>query len=272
MKTEQKYEIIDNVIGISKLPDNSIDLTVTSPPYDDMRTYKGYSFDFEKLVHGLYRVTKDGGIVVWIVGDQTVDGDETGTSFKQALYFKGIGFKLFDTMIYKKRNGLMLGSLKSYMQKFEYMFIFSKGLPKTVNLIKDRKINYRELDGKNTTRNTDGSKKSLEKKTLSHESIRSNIWEYLTGIPHSTKDKIAYNHPAIFPEQLARDHILSWSKEGDMVLDPFLGSGTTLKMCMETNRNGIGFEINKGYEIIIKERLKLNHRKLDAFNTSACPK
>ncbi len=246
---------MDCVEGMKLLDNGSVDLVVTSPPYDDLRTYKGYSFDFEATVKQLFRVIKNGGVVVWVVGDQTIDGDETGTSFKHALYFKEIGFKLFDTMIYKKRNGLMLGSLKSYMQKFEYMFVFSKGVPETINLMKDRKINYNELDDKNTTRKPDGSKKVLEQKILSKESVRSNVWEYLTGIPHSTKDKIAYNHPAIFPEQLAIDHILSWSNMGDLVLDPFMGSGTTGVACVKNSRNFIGFDISQEYCELAKKRI-----------------
>lgn len=268
MKTEQRYEIIDNVKGISKLQDNSIDLTVTSPPYDNLRTYNGFSFNFEALAKELFRVTKNGGVVVWVVGDETKNGNESCTSFRQVLYFKEIGFNLNDTMIYKKINGA-IGSKYTYLQEFEYMFVLSKGYPKTVNFLRDRK-NVRS--GNETTPKSKSNRTGeLYKRTpicLDEYGRRKNIWEYPVGGIQET----SIRHPAVFPEQLAKDHILSWSNEGDTVLDPFLGSATTLKICMETNRNGIGFEINEGYENIIIERLKLNHQKLDAFDTSAEPK
>lgn len=242
--------------GFKKIPQDSVDLTITSPPYDNLRKYEGYAFEFEKIAKELFRVTKQGGVLIWVIGDATIKGNETGTSFKQALQFKESGFNLYDTMIYKKKNGLWLGSTKSYMQKFEYMFVLSKGIPKTINLLRDKKISYRNLDGKNTTRRQDGSKKELPKKQLQEYGIRSNIWEYLTGTPHSTKDAIAYKHPAIFPEQLAEDHILSWSNEGDLVFDPMCGSGTTCKMALINNRKFIGFEISKEYCDIANKRLE----------------
>lgn len=268
MKTEQRYEIIDNVKGISKLPDKSIDLTVTSPPYDNLRTYNGCSFNFELLAKELYRVTKNGGVLVWVVGDQTIEGDESGTSFRQALFFKEIGFKLFDTMIYIKNNCPMRGSLDGYNQVFEYMFVLSKGKPKNINLLFDRKNDSAGRISITSHRKVDGTLETQNHVKISDMGRRYNVWSYYNGKNVTSTDNYGLQHPAIFPEELAKDHILSWSNEGDWVLDPFLGSGTTLKMCMETNRNGIGFEINEGYENIIKERLKLNHLKLDAFNTS----
>lgn len=268
MKTTQTFKICDNLIGMSKLQDNSIDLTITSPPYDNLRTYGGYSFDFEATARELYRITKNGGIVVWVVGDATNKGNESGTSFKQALYFKEIGFNLFDTMIYMK-NGPAYPSNDKYFQIFEYMFVFSKGKIKTFNPISDRYNRWYGLKFSKTRsrRQKDGTvvKTEWNKEQGGQYGKRFNIWKYNVGAGYSTKDKIAFNHPAIFPEQLAKDHILSWSNEGEWVLDPFLGSGTTLKMCMETNRNGIGFEINGGYEAIIKQRLKANTLKLDAL-------
>ncbi len=266
MKTEQRYEIIDNLKGISKLQDNSIDLTVTSPPYDNLRTYGGCSFEFEKLARELYRVTKDGGVVVWIVGDQTKDGNETGTSFKQALYFRDIGFNLLDTMIYLKDPRYPRSN--AYPSSFEYMFILLKGKKNTYNPIKQP--NYYRKSNSLISRQVDGTKIKDTSKNPPKEKPLVNVWYYPAGYMLSTKDKYAFDHPAVFPEQLAKDHILSWSNEGDWVLDPFLGSGTTLKMCMETNRNGIGFELNEGYDTIIKKRLKLDNVKLDAFDDRNC--
>ena len=219
------------------IPDGSIDLTVTSPPYDNLRTYNGnieqWSFEkFQGIAKELYRVTKQGGVVVWVVGDATVKGSETGTSFKQALYFKDIGFNLHDTMIWEK-DGCVYPETNRYYPIFEYMFILSKGKPKTCNQIIDRKNkNFgQKIDRKRKSRLADGSfiptsSFGSNKKTKEF-GVRYNIWKYGMGGAKGTKDKIAYKHPATFPEQLAQDHIISWSNENDIVLDCFMGSGTT---------------------------------------------
>lgn len=240
-------------------PDKSIDMVLTSPPYDNLRDYKGYSFDFEGIAKELFRIIKDGGVVVWVVGDSTIKGSETGTSFKQALYFKEIGFNLHDTMIYRK-NSLTFPDTNRYYQCFEYMFIFSKGKPKTVNLLQDKENkqanktitgNYRDIDG--TLKEMSGSK---NKKVIKEKGVRWNIWEYNTGWQHSYTEEFLRGHPAIFPEKLAEDHILSWSNKRDIILDPFAGSGTTLKMAKKNNRNYIGIEISAEYIKIIEARLR----------------
>ena len=251
-----KEEVIhgDCLIEMQKIPDKSIDMVLTSPPYDNLRDYKGYTFDFEGIARELYRVTKQCGVVVWVVGDATIKGSETGTSFKQALYFKEIGFNLFDTIIYQKRGGLMTGSIKGYSQKFEYMFVFSKGgYPKTINLIKDLPVKYTENRTKKH-RKADGTF-DIQKWKCGGMTRRHNIWIYDIGLHKTTKDRFAFGHPAIFPEKLAEDHILSWSNEGDTVLDPMAGSGTTLKMAKKNNRNYIGIEISQEYIDIINKRL-----------------
>lgn len=234
------------------IPDKTFDLTVTSPPYDNLRTYNGYTFDFEGIAKELFRITKDGGVVVWVVGDATIKGSETGTSFKQALYFKEIGFNLHDTMIYEKANISFPDSTR-YYQSFEYMFIFSKGKPKTFNPIKKHNI----LGGKPITatdRGKDGITKIghglRNKKVRPYESVISNIWRIAKGENQK--------HPAVFPEKLAEDHILSWSNKGDLVFDPFAGSGTTLKMAKLNGRNYFGCEISEEYCDIIRKRLDFN--------------
>lgn len=242
----------DCLLTMAKMPDNFIDLTVTSPPYDLTRKYHGFVFDFEKTAKELYRVIKEGGVVVWVVGDATVDGSETGTSFKQALYFKDIGFKLYDTMLYRKINYIPL-THRRYEQEFEYMFILSKGKPKTFNPIKKpnklagKTYNTkrpRDYDGHSFRINTD---RELVYKDFS---IKGNIFEYVVG---AGSEKT--NHPATFPEQLAGDQILSWSNEGELIYDCFAGSGTTLKMAKLNKRNYIGSEISPEYCEIIKQRL-----------------
>ncbi len=239
----------DNVEYLRTLQDNTFDLTVTSPPYDNLRDYQGYSWNFEKLAKELYRTTKQGGVVVWIVGDATINGSETGSSFKQALYFMECGFNLHDTMIYMKDPAFPVNN--KYLQSFEYMFIFSKDKPKTFNAIKRKTLNQAR-DKIITDRQKDGS---LVTKRYSSNTLSAiyNVWYYSSGYMKTTKDKIAYKHPAIFPDKLAYDHIISWSNENDLVFDPFMGSGTTAKMAEMANRRWIGCEISKEYcDIIIK--------------------
>ena len=239
---------------MARMPDGFIDLTVTSPPYDNLRDYKGYSFDFEKIAKELFRVTKDGGVVVWVVGDATIKGSETGTSFRQALKFMEIGFKLHDTMIYEKAN-FSNPSSNRYHQQMEYMFIFSKGKPKTFNPIKDKENKYVTGSvGQNGSRKKDGTRIKTEKRICGQYGMRSNIWRMKT-VGQENFGKNIY-HPAMFPESLARDHIISWSNEGDLVYDPFMGSGTTAKMAIINKRNYIGSEISKEYCEIAEKRIQ----------------
>ena len=239
---------------MEKMPNNFIDLTVTSPPYDGLRTYNGYSFDFESIAKELYRVTKEGGVVVWVVNDSTKKGSESLTSFKQALYFKEIGFNVHDTMIYKADKPPLTHN--RYEQQFEYMFVFSKGKPNTFNPILEP-CKHANTTRSGTTMRQDSdnlSNRSQSGNVKSHK-IKGNIWEYGVGNNKSTKDKIAFKHPAIFPEKLANDHIISWSNENDIIYDCFGGSGTTAKMSKILNRKWITSEVSSEYCEIIKERL-----------------
>jgi len=255
----------DNVQGMKRLGDNTIDMVCTSPPYDNLRTYNGYSFDFENVAKGLYRVTKQGGVVVWVVGDATIKGSETGTSFRQALTFMECGFNLFDTMIYEKQPRGATGNNTTYWQTFEYMFVFSKGKPKTINLICDRK-NLTSRKGDNgTKRLVDGSLQKVSRNGYGEYGRRTNVWRYNVGKGHSTKSNIAFKHPAIFPEQLAIDHIRSWSNEGDIVLDCFMGSGTTAVAALQLGRKYIGFEISQEYVDIANKRIAAETSQLPLF-------
>jgi len=228
---------------------------VTSPPYDNLRTYNG-SLDWgehiwKPVIQELFRIVKDGGVVVWVVGDATIKGSETGTSFKQALYFKECGFNLHDTMIYEKA-GLAFPGLTRYYQIFEYMFVFSKGKPK-FNPIKDRKNIWAGQKVHSTERNKDGStrpKHGLGKVTQEY-GVRYNIWR----MPHN-KPEARSLHPATFPEKLAHDHIISWSNEGDTILDPFAGSGTVGKMAKQLNRSCILIEKDPVYFKIAEKRIR----------------
>lgn len=224
---------------MGRMEDEFVDLVVTSPPYDNLRSYEGYSFDFESIAKELYRVMKKDGVVVWVVGDATIDGSETGTSFKQALYFMELGFKLHDTMIYEKNSPAYPARRDSnrYTQIFEYMFVFTKGKP-AGRLICDKPnkwAGYKDFSGK-------------LKNPVPEFSPRNNIWKYVTSFN-------GVKHPAPFPEELAKDHILSWSDEGDVVYDPFMGSGTTGKMAKLNGRHYVGSEVSDSYTEIAKKRI-----------------
>ena len=249
----------DCLQGMRRMEAESVDLTVTSPPYDNLRTYNGYCFDFENIAKELYRVTKQGGVVVWVVGDATIDGDETGTSFRQALYFKEVGFKLHDTMIYEKLSVACYDpDCRRYKQAFEYMFVFSKGKPTTFNPITDKPVlKPGNVHDSPHGRTKDGGRR-WHRRPYEHKDlqVRFNIWAYGVGNNQTTKDKIAFNHPATFPEKMVADHINSWSNEGDIVLDPFMGSGTTAKVARALGRHYIGFEISAEYCDIIRQRLE----------------
>lgn len=268
METNKTYN--ENCLDtMSKMPESFVDLTVTSPPYDGLRNYNGYSFDFENVAKELFRVTKAGGVVVWIVGDSTLKGCETGTSFKQALHFISCGFNLHDTMIYAKDNPPPVGGSSRYYQQFEYMFVFSKGKPKAFNPVmtcrRNKHNDKRTQRVKGFTRSKDGS--FQQRLVRINESVKiGNIWTYVVGGGNVTSDKIAYEHPAIFPEKLANDHIISWSNVGDLVYDPFAGSGTTLKMAMINDRKFIGSEISKEYCSLIDTRLDLHKSQPHLFS------
>ena len=260
----------DCIEEMQKLIDKGtkVDLTITSPPYDDIYDYNGtliWNYDiFKNVAKLLYNITNDGGVVVWVVNDQMKNGSETGTSFRQALYFMEIGFKLHDTMIYAKNNPVP-NARNRYQQSFEYMFVFSKGKPKTTNILKEPRSNkwndkrcFRKE--KRFNRDKDGQFSVIKDFhfDINEEVPRRNIWYYSVGLNGSTKDREAFKHPAIFPEKLVQDHILSWSNEGETVFDPFLGSGTTGKMAVLNNRNFIGIEKVEEYYNIAVKRITMN--------------
>jgi len=241
-----------------------VDLVVTSPPYDNLRDYEGYTFDFEKTADGLYGIIKKGGVVVWVVGDETRKFCESLSSFKQAIYFaEECGFNLLDTMIYHKSNyAPAYPILRRYANTFEYMFVFSKGRPNNFNPVQVDKAKLSTKQRLGKYRQKDGSfiKKNIETDTGRITKDAENVW---TICP--TKAKDAMNHPAVFPEILAQDHIISWSNEGDTVADIMAGSGTTLKMAEKLNRRWIGIEISEAYCKIAKERIKKETQQLKLF-------
>lgn len=246
--------------GMKQLPDECVDLTITSPPYDNLRNYNGFHCDFIEIIKQLFRVTKQGGVVVWIVNDSVQNGGKTLTSFKQAMELVQAGFKMYDTMIWLKPSPSVPTNGR-YYDVFEYMFIFSKGTPKTLNLLCDRKNKCSgELARRENCINRE-KRKIVGERVIKQYSRRFNVWQ----IPQMNNDNI--DHPAVFPEQLANDHILSWSNYGEIVLDPFMGSGTVAKMAIKNNRNFIGFEISKQYCDIANSRIKnINQELMFDFN------
>ncbi len=235
---------------------NSIDMCITSPPYDNLRTYKGYNFPFDEIAKELFRVIKDGGIVVWVVSDATINGSETGTSFKHALKFMEVGFNLHDTMIFKKTNPIPQIYRKRYNNEFEYMFVFSKGAVSTHNPIKVPCL-HAGLELKGTTYknfSVGEQKRGKLANPVKQEKIKGNIWEYVVG--KNVVDQEAKNHPAPFPYALARDHILSWTNPNDIVLDPMCGSGTSIVAAKDLGRRYIGIDISEEYCQMTKDRLK----------------
>lgn len=240
-----------------RMPDGFLDMTITSPPYDDLRDYNGYHFPVEEIAAGLFKKTKDGGVVIWVVGDRTLNGNETLSSFKHALTFQATGFRVHDTMIYVKNNPIPSDCGLRYRQAFEYMFCFSKGKPKTFNPITEptksagQKITAFRITGKGRGNVPD---EDIGREIKSERKV-TNIFSYNVGTS-SSKDKIAFQHPAIFPEKLVEDQIKTWTNEGDIVYDCFMGSGTTAKVAHLLRRRWIGSEVSAEYVKIAKERLK----------------
>ncbi len=237
---------------MAKMDENVVDLTVTSPPYDDLRDYDGYEFDFNRIAEQLFRVTKDGGVVVWVVGDR-INGGRSLTSFRQGLYFQDIGFSMHDIMVYRKKNTPFMRK-NAYTNAYEFMFVLSKGRPAKFNALTEPTVRQGEemlvhnklADGINKKR----------KGMLNKDKTKTNVWEYAVGLGGTTSDKIAFQHKAVFPEQLAQDHILSWSDPGDLVLDPMCGSGTTCKMAAKQDRRFIGMDVSEEYIKISRQRLR----------------
>ena len=259
-------DIINNIINansseyLREIPDDSIDLVVTSPPYDNLRDYDGQTLwnleVFKSIADQIKRILKPGGVCVWVVGDKVEKGKKTLTSYKHALYFDEIGLNVYDVIIYEKA-GSGPPHPKRYFNTFEYMFILSKGKPKTVNLLKDKpnKWGGHETYGVVTRREKDGTLTKKERKTINEFGVRTNIWRYANGKGFSTQDEVAYEHPAIYPEKLVEDHIRTWSNPGDIVLDPFGGSGTTAKIARELGRDWIIIEVSEEYCDIARIRL-----------------
>tara|TARA_Y100000114_G_C11753680_1_gene325752 strand:+ start:326 stop:1201 length:876 start_codon:yes stop_codon:yes gene_type:complete len=247
---------------MDQLEDESVDAFITSPPYDQLRDYNGYSFPFEDIARKMYQKLAKGGVIVWVVGDATMKGSESGSSFRQAIFFQELGLNIHDTMIYEK-NGSSFPARRTgnrYSQVFEYMFVFSKGKPKTANLICDKPNKWSGYTsfGTSTNRNAKGELvKAKNRKPTPNFSPRHNVWKFNTGKKYTTNDDFAFDHPAMFPESLAEDHVMTWTQEGDLVVDPFVGAGTTTKMAAINNRRWLGIDISEEYVEIANKRMEI---------------
>ena len=251
--TRNRLYVADCVEFMARMDAGTVDLTVTSPPYDNLRNYNGYSFDFEAIARGLFRVTKRGGVVVWVVGDKIDAGRRTLSSFRQGLFFQEIGFRMHDVMIYRKKNTPFMRS-NAYTNAYEFMFVLSKGSPKTFNPLTEPTVRsgYEMLPH---NKGPDAVNKKVLKE-LKKEKTRTNIWAYAVGMGGTTRDKVAFQHPAVFPEKLAGDHIRSWTEPGDLVFDPMCGSGTTPKMALLAGRDYIGVDVSADYVAIAEQRME----------------
>jgi DNA modification methylase len=244
----------DNCSLLKHIPDNSVDMAITSPPYDGLRTYNSkWVFDFEMLSKELYRTLKPGGVLVWVVGDSVENGGETLTSMRQAIHFVDVcGFRMHDTMIYQK-DGAPFPESNRYLQEFEYMLVLSKGAPRVHNLLTDKTLYG--ASATNSSRLKGGSTEKFQYELKKPTRTLPNVWYVTSGYMKTTKDKEAFAHPAMFPEKLAERHILTWSNPGDIVIDPFMGSGTTAKMCKIHGRKWWGCDVSQVYCDLARQRL-----------------
>ncbi len=256
MKRSELLDMIKTADSVEfmrqNMPDNMVDLIVTSPPYDNLRDYNGYAFDAVPMAEEMYRVLKRGGVAVWVVGDK-INGGRSMTSFRQGLMFEKVGYVIHDVMIYRKKNTPFMRK-NAYTNCYEFMFVLSKGKPKTFNPIMEKTVrNGVEMLVHN--KRPDGINRKNPAR-LNKEKVRPNIWEYAVGLGGTTNDRFAFKHPAMFPEKLAKDHIMSWTNKGDLVYDPMCGAGTTLKMALMLGRRYLGTDISSEYTKIARRRVK----------------
>jgi site-specific DNA-methyltransferase (adenine-specific) len=259
---ENRIACCDCLDGMARLSDECIPFTLTSPPYDDLRTYDGLAkWDFMAVARELYRITVPGGVVVWIVQEQIIDGSESGATSRQRLAFADIGFRLHHTMVMGKQSGYQFSD-KRYGRPLEYAFILSKRAPRYFCPIRDKRNRWAGQTRNKSNRNPDGTFDRPGQWTTRPYGVRGSIWFYTTGKHHSAKEAYAFDHPALMPEQMAEDHIMSWTKMGDIVFDPFAGAGTSLKMALLNHRRYLGFEINPRFVEIAKRRLREAEAKM----------
>lgn len=257
---------IDCVEGMKKIPDNSVDIVVTSPPYDGIRDYNGFNFDLHETGRGLIRILKEGGIVAMVIQDQTKNFGKTLTSFKTIIdWCDNIGFKLFECVIYRKHGSEGAWWTNRFRVDHEYMPIFLKGeKPQYFNKenLKVPSIHGGKVMTGSGSRRTDGKTNARVTRPINTMKCRGTIWNYLMA---GDKDPIKRQHPAPFPDQIPLDFIECFCPPGGVVLDPFMGSGSTAVAAKKLNRKYIGFDTSEEYIKIAHARLRNTETQLKVF-------
>ena len=242
----------------------NVDAVVTSPPYDNLRKYGGHApVDTFAAITEISNCLSRGGVCMWNVKDETRDGSETGTSFRQALHAMDSGLNLHDTMIYVRR-GVTFPDANRYLPAFEYMFIFSNGSPRHFNGIKDRRNRYAGTVIHGTDRQSDGSlaARKCSSSEVPEYGLRYNWWELHNAQAGNGEFG---GHPAPMPYPMAHGHIQTWTDNGETILDPFMGSGTTGVACAKLGRKFIGIEIEPKYFDIACKRIEEAYKQPDMF-------
>jgi site-specific DNA-methyltransferase (adenine-specific) len=246
----------DCIVGMRKIPDGAIDLVVTSPPYDNLRDYNGYSVDLNETGKNIYRILKDGGVAVMVIQDQTKNFGKSLTSFRTIVdWCDNVGFKLFECVIYRKNGTEGAWWKNRFRVDHEYMPIFLKGeKPQYFN--KDSLKVKSKHGGKIMTgfanRKTNGETGKSITKAINEMKCRGTVWDYLMA---GDKDPVKRKHPAPFPDKIPFDFINCFCPPNGIVLDPFVGSGSTVVGAKKLNRSFIGFDISEEYCNLTRKRL-----------------
>ena len=257
LKLKDKLIVGDCLNIMKKIEENTFDLIVFSPPYDSLRKYNDYTFDLKKTGEQIFRVLKDGCLCAMVIQDQTKNFGKSLTSFRTAVdWVDRIGFKLFETVIYRKHGIEGAWWNKRFRVDHEYIHLFLKGeKPRYFN--KDPLRIPSKHGGKTMVgsgnRKTDGTTTKTTTIHVNKMKCRGTVWDYLNA---GDKNKLKQQHPAVFPDKIPYDIISCFSPVKGLVLDPFVGSGSTCVMAKKLDRFYTGIDISSKYIEIAKKRLK----------------
>jgi DNA modification methylase len=255
-----KTHCAESSVALKKLPDNCIDIVVTSPPYDRIRDYNGFECNLHNIGEQLSRVLKDGGIIVMVIQDQTKDFGKSLTTFRTILdWCDNFNLKLFETVIYKKHGAEGAWWTKRFRVDHEYIPVFLKGKRPAYFTKEHLKIPSKHAGKTMTgcaTRLTNGSTLKSKKLKINPTKCRGTIWDYVTC---GDGGKLKHEHPATFPDKIPVDFIETFCPPGGIVLDPFMGSGTTALAALNLGRNFLGFDISNEYVSLANKRVDLEY-------------